>query len=150
VGPQSNNTIKGSELIKNLLEHFKNPEAATRPLPIPDPLVMPDRVYPIFSMKVLTTFVTAFGVSHIRVRNFTADAVSMQVSTRNNSSFTVRCGKTNCLSLIYICDQFFEKGLMDEKKMNHEIFIDSYCKKNYCRTQNNKTLNIEVVKKRTG
>lgn len=74
------NLVKGSELIKNFMEHFKNAEAASRPLPIPDPMVMPDRIYPILATKVSTTNVTAFGVSHIRVRNFTADAVKMKVN----------------------------------------------------------------------
>ena len=78
-GVPPSNELRGSEMIRNFLDHFKNPDAATKPLPIPDPLIMPDRVYPILHLNVLTTHVTAHGVSHIRVRNFTADAVKMQV-----------------------------------------------------------------------
>lgn len=48
------------------------------PLPIPDPMFMPDRVYNLLA-EVSTTNVTAFGVSRIRVENFTSDIVEMKV-----------------------------------------------------------------------
>lgn len=61
------------------MEHFKNPDSIHMPLPIPDPLVMPDRVYSLGLNKVSTMNVTAFGVSRIRVENFTSDLVDMKV-----------------------------------------------------------------------
>ena len=94
--------LKGSELIKNFVEHFKNPEAATRPLPIPDPMFMPDRIYPILTLKVSTTNVTAFGVSHIRVRNFTSDAVKMKVTRISTCNLLYKLSHTSLKSSLSV------------------------------------------------
>lgn len=74
----ANNFSKSSELIKKFLDHFKNPDSIHMPLPIPDPMIMPDRIYNLV-VEVSTTNVTAFGVSRIRVQNFTSDIVEMKV-----------------------------------------------------------------------
>ncbi len=65
--------------MKKFIEHFKSQDSMNLPLPIPDPLIMPDRIYPILGVKVSTINVTAHGVSRIRVENFTANAVEMKV-----------------------------------------------------------------------
>lgn len=76
--PENKNMIKMSEFIKKFLEHFKQPDAMNTPLPVPDPMVMPDRTYPL-GVKVTTTNVTAYGISRLRIENFTSNVVEMKV-----------------------------------------------------------------------
>lgn len=70
-----------SNLVRDFLEHFKNPDANKLPLPIPDPFIMPDRIYPIMGVEVATTNVTAYGISRVKIENFTSDLVEMKVCT---------------------------------------------------------------------
>ena len=70
-----------SNLVRDFLEHFKNPDANNLPLPIPDPFIMPDRIYPVMGVKVATTNVTAYGISRVKIENFTSDLVEMKVCT---------------------------------------------------------------------
>lgn len=79
-GAFSMGNAKMSDLVKKFLEHFKNPDSMNMPLPLPDPLPMPDRVYPLLA-RVLTTNVSAFGVSRLKIENFTSDIVEMKVSS---------------------------------------------------------------------
>lgn len=68
-----------SDLVRDFLEHFKNPDANNLPLPIPDPFIMPDRIYPVMGVKVSTTNVTASGISRVKIESFSSDIVGMKV-----------------------------------------------------------------------
>lgn len=79
-----------SELVKKFLDHFKTSNSTNLPLPIPDPFFMPDRVYSV-GVKMSTTNVTAYGVSRLKVENFTMDAVEMKVISKVIEYQVVQC-----------------------------------------------------------
>lgn len=66
------NFSKSSELMKTFLDHFKNSDFQYI-------CGCPFLILHNLGVKLSTTNVTAFGISKIRVENFTSDIVEMKV-----------------------------------------------------------------------
>lgn len=80
-----------SDTVLKFLEHFKNPDSVNMPLPLPDPMSMPNRTYQIMTASVTTTNVKAYGVSRMRINNFILDVVDMKMN------FGVRLSKLHVI-----------------------------------------------------